>query len=80
MIIHTFSIMVGPMMKTFNVKTITTLVLSVFLALSISACREAEQDRIKLYEKGVYLGKKDTPLLEEQKRTLANHTMRQSAW
>jgi len=67
-------------MKTFNVKTITTLVLSVFLALSISACREAEQDRIKLYEKGVYLGKKDTPLLEEQKRTLANHTMRQSAW
>ncbi len=67
-------------MKTFNVKTITTLVLSVFLALSISACREAEQDRIKLYEKGVYLGKKDTPLIEEQIRTLANHTMQQSAW
>jgi hypothetical protein len=80
MIIHPFSIMVGPMMKTFNVKTITTLVLSVFLALSISACREAEQDRIKLYEKGVYLGKTDTPLLEEQKRNLANRTNKQMAW
>jgi len=80
MSIQPVPIMVGSMMKIDNIKTITTLVLCGFLALSVSACREAEQDRIKLYEKGVYLGKKDTPLLEEQKRTLANHTMRQSAW
>ena len=30
------------------------------VALSLSACREDEQGRVLLYQKGVYLGKADT--------------------
>lgn len=48
------------------------LVLStVFVAgLVLSACEEAEQDRILRYEKGTYLGPKDQALSNEQQADL----------
>ncbi len=44
------------------------LVLSTVFAagLVLSACDEAEQDRILRYEKGTYLGQKDQVLSNEQ--------------
>ena len=50
------------------------------LALSISGCREAEQNRILSYEKGVYLGKLDTALTPEEHQKLIHNTARQAAW
>ncbi len=48
------------------------LVLSAVFAagLVLSACDEAEQDRILRYEKGTYLGPKDQVLSNEQQAAL----------
>ena len=48
------------------------LVLSVIFVtgLLLSACDEAEQDRILRYEKGTYLGQKDQMLTERQQADL----------
>ncbi len=44
---------------------------AVFVAgLFLSACDEAEQDRILRYEKGTYLGQKDQVLTERQQADL----------
>ena len=40
------------------------IVLSVLLVLTVSACREEEQDRILMYKKGIYLGQPDTELTQ----------------
>ena len=38
------------------------------IVLSLGACREDEQGRIPLYQKGVYLGKADTEPSEQARR------------
>jgi hypothetical protein len=53
---------------------IMLFILSTFL---ISSCREEEQNRVLNYNKGVYLGEKDTPLTEQQITKLKIHTSRQ---
>ena len=53
---------------------IVLFILSTFL---ISSCREDEQNRVLNYNKGVYLGEKDTPLTEQQITKLRMHTSRQ---
>lgn len=47
-------------------------------AMLLSGCRESEQDRILNYEKGVYQGKVDQPITEEQWRALKQRAHRQS--
>ena len=46
------------------------LALGLMLSLAVGACREEEQDRILIQEKGVYQGQADSPLSEEQLREL----------
>ncbi len=51
---------------------------AVFAAgLALSACDEAEQDRILRYEKGTYLGPKDQVLSNEQQTELRARTRMQ---
>ena len=38
------------------------------MAISLGACRENEQGRVLLYQKGVYLGKADTEPSEQARR------------
>ena len=45
------------------------------IVLSLGACREDEQGRVPLYQKGVYLGKADTEI-SEQARGAARDRMR----
>ncbi len=40
----------------------------ILVAASLGACRQEEQGRILLYEKGTYLGKADQKLSEKQVR------------
>ena len=47
---------------------------AVAVAASLSACREEEQGRILLYQKGVYLGKADTGLSEQARRAIRLRT------
>tara|TARA_B100001564_G_C20041540_1_gene403519 strand:+ start:136 stop:330 length:195 start_codon:yes stop_codon:yes gene_type:complete len=55
----------------------TIIVISIFLtSMVLSSCQE-EQGRILNYKKGVYLGKKDSSLTEEQVNKLKMHTSRQ---
>ena len=55
----------------------TIMVISIFLtSLLLSSCQE-EQGRILNYKKGVYLGKKDDSLTNEQVNNLKMHTSRQ---
>ena len=46
------------------------LALGLMLSLAVGACREEEQDRILIQQKGVYQGQADSPLSEEQLREL----------
>ena len=46
------------------------LALGLIAALSVGACREEEQNRILIQQKGVYQGQADTPLTEQQLREL----------
>jgi hypothetical protein len=55
---------------------IVLFILSTFL---ISSCREDEQNRVLNYNKGVYLGEKDTQLTEQQITKLRIHTSRQKS-
>ena len=55
---------------------IVLFILSTFL---ISSCREEEQNRVLNYNKGVYLGEKDTQLTEQQITNLRIHTSRQKS-
>ena len=40
------------------------------VALALAGCRESEQGRVLLFEKGSYLGKPDTAISEEARRAL----------
>ncbi len=52
-------------------KRFLLMLATVFAAgLFLSACDEAEQDRILRYEKGTYLGPKDQTLSSEQQADL----------
>ncbi len=52
-------------------KRFLLMLATVFAAgLALSACDEAEQDRILRYEKGTYLGPKDQALSNEQQAAL----------
>ncbi len=52
-------------------KRFLLMLATVFAAgLALSACDEAEQDRILRYEKGTYLGPKDQVLSSEQQAAL----------
>ncbi len=44
----------------------------------LGACRENEQDRVLLYQKGNYLGKPDTAVSEGTLRALSAHIQRQT--
>ncbi len=46
------------------------LSLTALSILVLGACREEEQDRILMQQKGVYQGQADEPLSEEQLREL----------
>ncbi len=46
------------------------LSLAALSILVLGACREEEQDRILMQQKGVYQGQADQPLSEEQLREL----------
>ena len=46
------------------------LALAALSVLALGACREEEQDRILMQQKGVYQGQADEPLTEEQLREL----------
>ena len=54
------------------------LVLGLMSSLAVGACREEEQDRILIQQKGVYQGQTDTPLTEEQLRELRFRTNQQN--
>ena len=51
---------------------------AVFVAgLVLSACDEAEQDRILRYQKGTYMGQKDQALSSEQQAALRARSLLQ---
>ncbi len=59
-------------------KRFLLILATVFAAgLFLSACDEAEQDRILRYEKGTYLGPKDQVLSAEQQAELRARTRMQ---
>ena len=66
------------MLKMIN--KITLLILFAISTIFISSCRQEEQNRVLNYEKGVYLGKKDSKLSEKQITTLKLHTSRQRSY
>jgi hypothetical protein len=57
------------------------LIISILISsLLLSSCKETEQGRILNYKKGVYLGKKDNTLTEDQVYNLKMHTSRQRSY
>ena len=46
-------------------------------AFFLSACDEAEQGRVLIYEKGTYLGEKDRALTDREKKDLRQRTLMQ---
>ena len=59
-------------------KLIITLACLVAVGASLGACREDEQGRVLLYDKGVYLGKPDTPVSQQARRALSIRIQRQN--
>ncbi len=55
------------------------MVLLTVAAVSLGACREDEQGRVLLFNKGVYLGKADTDISAKARRDLNERIRRQSA-
>jgi hypothetical protein len=51
----------------------------VFAGFFVSACDEAEQDRVLRYEKGTYLGPFESPLENEQLNELRQRAKLQGA-
>ena len=47
------------------------------LALGVQGCRDEEQDRILVHEKGVYQGERDQKLEREQVDALASRARKQ---
>ena len=53
-----------------SIRKLFTVVSTLALMMFLSGCAEEEQDRILQYEKGVYLGKADQNLTQEQLQKL----------
>lgn len=67
------------MKKHVHCRMTTYASLFVILVLPLLAgCRAEEQDRITMYEPGVYMGKKQPPLTEDQVKALRYRTRGQS--
>ncbi len=60
-------------------KLIVTLACLVAVGASLGACREDEQGRVLLFNKGVYLGKTDAPISDEARRAIRSRMSRQAA-
>lgn len=62
------------------VRTTTALVMLALLiaGAGLSGCREDEQGRVLLYEKGTYLGEPDDPLEKDKVRALRSRARRQA--
>lgn len=56
-----------------------TMVVLTVAAVSLGACREEEQGRVLLFQKGVYLGKADTNISMGARRALDQRIRRQSS-
>lgn len=54
------------------------LVLGVLVVAALAGCREEEQGRVLLYDKGHYLGKKDQPLSAETLSELRQRGLKQN--
>ncbi len=59
-------------------KAVVVLGCVVALGAVVGACREDEQGRVLMYEKGVYLGKPDTAVSEGALRALSARIQRQN--
>jgi len=59
--------------------TIAALAGLLLLSGALSGCRESEQERVLLLEPGVYQGKQDQELTEEQKEELRFRQQNQGA-
>jgi hypothetical protein len=54
-------------MRTLKARSGRVAIASVLLiGIALAGCREEEQDRVLLYDKGIYLGEPDTALTEQQ--------------
>ena len=53
-----------------SIRKLVTVVSTLALMMILSGCAEEEQGRILQYEKGVYLGKADQNLTQEQLQKL----------
>ena len=53
-----------------NMRTVLIASVAIVLAAGLAGCREEEQDRPLHLDKGVYSGKADTGLTEDQRRAL----------
>ena len=51
----------------------------VVIGLALGGCRENEQNRVLMFEKGKYLGKPDQPLSEDQIEELRHRAEQQSS-
>ncbi len=51
-------------------RSLFALAAALAASLTLAACDDAEQGRVLRYEKGVYLGKPDTPLTQEAKENM----------
>ncbi|WP_436640266.1 hypothetical protein [Microbaculum sp. FT89] len=60
-----------------NIKTVLIASLAVGLAAGLGGCREEEQNRPLHLDKGVYSGKADTALTDEQRRALDQRNQQQ---
>ncbi len=60
-----------------SISGLGTLALAALVATSLSACREAEQNRPLALEPGVYKGKQDEKLSEETREQLRERTQLQ---
>ncbi len=60
-------------------KSVLLLGCAAAVTLTLGACREEEQDRILIYQKGVYLGQADTPVSEQARRALRQRMRQQGS-
>lgn len=60
-------------------RALTTLIAAVMIpAAFLAGCKEEEQNRVLTYQPGIYLGKPDTPLDQDQLRRIRSRTAGQA--
>lgn len=65
-------------MRLVSMRKLLVAVLLMSVSLGLGACRESEQDRFKIYEQGVYKGKKDDTLSADVRTAVRNRAVEQS--